>query len=325
MCRLLIYVGLQKPILMSDLLIKPPRSIIHQVSNNSCESSQKHPLISQLQSYGGSRLREPGPGSSLNGDGFGVGWYTKEHASPCIFTAISPAWNNRNLHRLAEKIISPLFFAHIRAATPGSPTSEANCHPFQFEQFMWMHNGHVAEFKIIKKQLINFLDDEVFSLVAGTTDSEYCFVLFLQLLFQNRKSSTGKQNTDLSLTEIAQLEYSSKELQLAMEQTIAHLDGLFKQFSIIKSSLMNFCVSDGKAVIATRYVNAEGDAASLFFSSGSGFVGNPRQPENFAMIQADRRQLCHIITSEPLTDDPGDWVEVNSDTMINDCQVLCSH
>lgn len=33
--------------------------------------------------------------------------------------------------RLACKITSPLVFAHVRAAYPGMPVSEQNCHPFQ--------------------------------------------------------------------------------------------------------------------------------------------------------------------------------------------------
>jgi glutamine amidotransferase len=71
------------------------------------------------------------------GDGFGVGWYESEthpeeeedHVTPCIFTSVTPAWNNVNLVRLAEKIRSPLVFAHVRASTSGS-VSETNCHPW---------------------------------------------------------------------------------------------------------------------------------------------------------------------------------------------------
>ena len=39
--------------------------------------------------------------------------------------------NNENLGRLSCKITSPLVFAHVRAAYPGMPVSEQNCHPFQ--------------------------------------------------------------------------------------------------------------------------------------------------------------------------------------------------
>ena len=56
--------------------------------------------------------------------------------TPCTFTSITPAWNNDNLGRLACKITSPLVFAHVRAAYPGMPVSEQNCHPFQVSATM---------------------------------------------------------------------------------------------------------------------------------------------------------------------------------------------
>ena len=64
-------------------------------------------------------------------DGFGLGWYDAysaddERNTPCIFQAITPAWSNRNLHRLAEKLKSRLVFAHVRASTLGV-VSEPNC------------------------------------------------------------------------------------------------------------------------------------------------------------------------------------------------------
>lgn len=68
------------------------------------------------------------------GDGFGVGWYDSDpdegSGTPCIFTSVTPAWSNSNLVRLAERIKSPLLFAHVRASTSGAVT-EANCHPWK--------------------------------------------------------------------------------------------------------------------------------------------------------------------------------------------------
>jgi len=46
-----------------------------------------------------------------------------------------------NLFRLAEKIMTPLVFAHIRAASPGFAVSETNCHPWRYGKLMFMHNG----------------------------------------------------------------------------------------------------------------------------------------------------------------------------------------
>mmetsp|Transcript_129705 Transcript_129705/g.193069 ORF Transcript_129705/g.193069 Transcript_129705/m.193069 type:complete len:318 (+) Transcript_129705:37-990(+) len=292
MCRLLVYVGPQNPILMSNLLILPPRSIIHQ--SYACE------------------LREKSPSSALNGDGFGVGWYANSSISPCIFTSISPAWNNRNLHRLSSQITSPLFFAHIRAASPGSPTNESNCHPFQFEQFMWMHNGMIADFHLIKKNIIHFLSDDIFNLIQGTTDSEYAFVLFLQVLFT--KLGLKFQPTDNKIIPSSNIQIQNCEpmiLKDAMDKTIRLLNQWIRESGTKNSSMMNFCVTDGSTVVSSRYTNFhDGTIASLFFSSGTNFQRNPAKPESFMMAQSDRRQRCHIIASEPLTADTDDWVEV---------------
>ena len=78
---------------------------------------------------------------NLNGDGFGIGWFSPESSSrqdptPCVFTSITPAWNNENLNRLAMKLESGLIFAHVRAAYPGMPVSEQNCHPFQYGRYL---------------------------------------------------------------------------------------------------------------------------------------------------------------------------------------------
>jgi predicted glutamine amidotransferase len=61
------------------------------------------------------------------------------------------ARNNENLARLSTKIVSPVIFAHVRAAYPGMPVSEQNCHPFQFGRYLWMHNGVVGGFNCIRR------------------------------------------------------------------------------------------------------------------------------------------------------------------------------
>lgn len=123
MCRLLV-VKSTEPILLSQLLTAPVHSIINQASD--------------------ARLRLDS--RSINADGAGVGWYScsigedgkdgrkEEDCSPCIFRMITPAWSNQNLHRLAEKVKSPLVFAHVRASTTGA-LSEENCHPVSFLSF----------------------------------------------------------------------------------------------------------------------------------------------------------------------------------------------
>lgn len=91
--------------------------------------------------------------------------------------------NNENLGRLADKIVSPLIFAHVRAAYPGMPVSDQNCHPFQWGRYMFMHNGVVGGFMKIRRSLIGSLSDAAYDTVQSfQSDSAVCFALFLHHL-----------------------------------------------------------------------------------------------------------------------------------------------
>ena len=91
--------------------------------------------------------------------------------------------NNENLGRLSCKIVSPLVFAHVRAAYPGMPVSEQNCHPFQFSRYLWMHNGVVGGFMKIRRALLSTLEDAAYDTVSSFhSDSAVSFSIFLNHL-----------------------------------------------------------------------------------------------------------------------------------------------
>src|ERR1700726_3395770 len=66
--------------------------------------------------------------ASVNGDGFGLGWYGT-HPEPGLYREIRPGWSDENLRYLCRHLQSHLFFAHVRAAT-GTAITRVNCHPF---------------------------------------------------------------------------------------------------------------------------------------------------------------------------------------------------
>ena len=91
--------------------------------------------------------------------------------------------NNENLGRLSCKIVSPLVFAHVRAAYPGMPVSEQNCHPFQFSRYLWMHNGVIGGFMKIRRALLSTLADAAYDTVSSFhSDSAISFSIFLNHL-----------------------------------------------------------------------------------------------------------------------------------------------
>ncbi|KAI9438383.1 N-terminal nucleophile aminohydrolase [Russula earlei] len=283
MCRLLIYKG-TSPVQLSHLLTRPVHSIINQAFDSRLRVDLRRPI---------------------NGDGFGVGWYDSVYDEelghqPCIFTSITPAWNNVNLTRLAEKIKSPLVFAHVRATTAGSLSLD-NCHPFVHGKIMFMHNGGIEQFPKIKRRLQQQLPDEIFHVVNGNTDSEWSFALFLSKLRNPNAQS-----------------FTHTELQKAMLETIASLNQFAEEAGVSQPSLLNFCVTDGVSVVATRYVSSRNDAAaSLWFSSGTDFQEcSEGGGGHYKMSKADKRENIIMIASEPLTFEKADWMEIKTNYMI---------
>jgi len=161
MCRFTMYLG--PPIRLTALLVEPAHSLI-------------------LQSFRASERAEP-----LNGDGFGLGWYAPQLSDePALFRSISPAWNNENLKSLAGVVASPCILAHVRAASVGMPVTELNCHPFQHDRYLFMHNGSVGSFHEIRRRLLEGLTDDAFDVVRGSTDTVHLFALFVDQLVRAR-------------------------------------------------------------------------------------------------------------------------------------------
>ncbi|OZJ04762.1 hypothetical protein BZG36_01838 [Bifiguratus adelaidae] len=279
MCRLLLYKG-KSPIQLAHLLTKPAHSIINQSFDSRLRIDHRRPI---------------------NGDGFGVGWYEhdsdKSDVTPCIFTSVTPAWNNTNLIRLADKIKSELVFAHVRASTAGS-VSETNCHPWNFGRLMWMHNGGIGQFERIKRKLQSTLREELFLFVQGNTDSEWAFALFLNQLDDPHSDS-----------------FKHTELKAAMLKSIELINQWTKEADITESSLLNFAVTDGESVVCTRYISSKTEeAASLYFSSGTRF--EQYQEGHYRMVKADRREDIVLVASEPLTFERADWLTIPTNTLV---------
>ena len=126
MCRWMAWHG--QPVLIEELLFKTKHGIVDQS------------LHSRLGA-------EP-----TNGDGFGLGWYGPADG-PAVYRSVAPAWADANLRELAAHVESPLFMAHVRAAI-GSPVQQTNCHPFRRGAWLFVHNGYLDEFHLLRRDLM---------------------------------------------------------------------------------------------------------------------------------------------------------------------------
>lgn len=208
---------------------------------------RKTTQISKQQSIG-----LPG---SLNADGFGIGWYSvkEDDNTPCVFTSISPAWNNTNLRKLCEKVESGLLFAHVRAAYPGIPVAETNCHPFQSGRYLWMHNGGVARFRRLRRKMLSLLSDVVYETVNSFhSDSCVCFALFLQRLYDGTPDWNTRERSPSELLEHVEGVISLVANMSREQEEADNINGISSAGEEDEVSLLNFCVSDGRSLVATR-------------------------------------------------------------------------
>jgi predicted glutamine amidotransferase len=235
----------------------------------------KNSLINQ--SISARELEEP-----LNGDGFGIGWYVPDVSpEPVTFVSVNPAWSNRNLRNLAPKIKTECMIAHVRAASVGE-VSESNCHPFQYKNLLMAHNGGIEEFWKVKRKIREPLSDELYNWIKGQTDSEHIFAYLLNELFRNHTKVTPDAVAD------------------SFDRTFAHVRQLLQDYQIKDPAYLNMAMTDGKFVVATRYVSdPKEEALTMYHSEGSRYVVEDGITRMEAPEDDDHAVL---VVSEKLTD-----------------------
>nr|WP_246723005.1 class II glutamine amidotransferase [Aliikangiella sp. G2MR2-5] len=240
----------------------------------------------------------------VNGDGFGLGWYpVHSDPEPGMFKSIEPAWNNENLLSISSKIQTSLFFAHVRDASPDLPVTRTNCHPFRWGNFMWMHNGWLEDFYLMKQTIAGALSQKAYLTIQGNTDSEYAFALFLDEI-QFRQDA------------------SQEQMNQALFEVISKICWYRIKLGIESNAQMNFAVSNGKTTTVTRFSSlVKEKPASLFYFQGK-ILGSSKRtwfspPDISKNSTSNQSNLPTIIASEPLSSCPDCWKKMERNTYIS--------
>ncbi|MDZ5661531.1 class II glutamine amidotransferase [Nocardioides sp. S-58] len=247
--------------LLEDLLFKPENSLVVQSMH--------------------SRLGA----EAVNGDGFGVGWYDAQDR-PGIYSSTEPAWNDRNLRELAGHARADRVFAHIRATT-GTPVQQTNCHPFRHGHWLWMHNGSIAEFPTVKRDLTVAVDPALFPHIEGSTDSELFFHLALTFGLE-------------------------EDPPAAVARAVGLIEETGRRHGVEHPIQMTVAVTDGETTWAFRY-SSMGASRSLFHSTDISTL-RAQYPDHPLLhgLSDDTR----VVVSEPLGDLHGAWREVPESTCL---------
>lgn len=208
MCRLMAYLG--PSIQMDSLLIKPEHSLVVQ-------GYQPQEMTAGL----------------INADGFGVGWYHPHRpVQPFIYKNIQPIWSDPNLLSLSRYIDSSCLLACVRSATVGQATQLSNCQPFQWGQYLGIHNGFIQNFRqSLYRPLRDHLSDPFYEAIEGTTDSEHILALLWHQL----------------------QELTEPSLAVGLDQTLQLLATWAEKHEV--TAALNLVVSDGHHLVAARFAH----------------------------------------------------------------------
>ena len=253
MCRWLGYFG--GPIRPEELLYDADHSLVHQSKS--------------------SLLYENG----LNGDGIGLGWYG-DRPTPGLYHDERPAWSDRNLQELCGQIESRLFLAHIRAGT-GTPVQQTNCHPFRYGRWLFVHNGFIGGYDVVRRDLLFAVDPKYFANIRGSTDSELMFHLALTF---------GLEADPLD----------------ALERMAGFIEETGARHGIDMPLQMTIGLSDGQRLYAARY--ASGPVVNSLYVSGDVHALKRLYPERTRLQELSGESRA--VVSEPLISLPGAWHEV---------------
>lgn len=283
MCRFVAYHG--QPMRLDELLYCPDHSIIDQ----SVDAQER---------------AEP-----LNGDGWGVGWYKPDRSpEPAVHRRVRPAWNDDNMRHVSPLIETPLYFAHVRAASPGLSVQQLNCHPFTGGQglhdrdadldpvergrrrLLFMHNGVLGAHERVTRRLREELDDDIYYGIHGSTDSEHAFAAIQDRL--------GEAARDPSLA----------DLESAVREALAYLEELKVDVGGAEERTQaNFCLTDGESIVATRYASPSDVPAQTLYV---GEAGSFESDGEFCSTPDPTGDEATIIASEALFEDDRVWTEV---------------
>ncbi|KAL9109313.1 MAG: hypothetical protein Q9227_006068 [Pyrenula ochraceoflavens] len=335
MCRWFAYVSSTEECLLEDVLIRPAHSLSKQVHDHYLPKLMSHDpdnITTEHEISVRNRL--------FNVDGFGVTWYSSARDDfgqckgkrPALYKNSQPPTNDGNFHSICAQTSTTACFAHIRAATATSITP-VNNHPFVFGRHTIMHNGVIANFLDIKRDMVDLIEDDAYANISGSTDSEHLSALYITYLTQ--KCQTGKKGAAAW-----EDEYPVKAMSEALGKAIASVVSLQRKklgSSKMQANSLNVAVTDGEQLVAYRFRNhIMEQPPSLYWSNSAGqssitrlkgvtlnrkYPDEPDGSKNLAAYKNPEDHGSHVIVaSEPSTYKREEWnlIPKNHSLEVND-------
>ena len=163
--------------------------------------------------------------------GYGIGWYAADDA-PAVYVADRPMITDRNLFNLARSLYGDLWIATMRDSVRPERAFTIDSQPLCDDQLVFAHDGQLVCPSGVQRTIRDFLDPRIESSIAGNSDSELLFALLRHLMVD--------------------------DADVSFEEVITDLFGLLEDWLTGGQAQLNFVISDGESLFATRHAIAAG-------------------------------------------------------------------
>ncbi|KAJ7031821.1 N-terminal nucleophile aminohydrolase [Mycena alexandri] len=336
MCRWFAYLSATEPALLEDVLVVPAHSLAKQVHDH---------YLPYLEHYEADEDKSATKreialrNRYFNADGFGVAWYTStreeygecEGSRPIACRLVRQPLTDPLFLSIAANTASTALFGHVRAASGSTAITEVNCHPFQFGRYLFMHNGIVGGFTLVRRGMMNAMSADALKHIMGTTDSEHLAMLFFTYL---------ARRVDVHGPQVFEVQHPLSDVKAALEEAITTVIRLQREAlaeggagaPAFEPSSLNVAITDGSRLLAVRFRDHPTEhPPSLYLSTTAGatlnrkYPGHPDadHPRNQAAAQEGpngAENAAHgehvVIASEPTTYKKEEWELIHKNECI---------
>ena len=168
-----------------------------------------------------------------------------------------------------------------------------------------MHNGVVADFISIAREMCDLMDDDAYANIQGSTDSEHFAALYITYLTDGKGKDSWEE------------QYPVTKMKEALQKTIESVVKLQrkKMGDKFQPSSLNIAATDGSQLATFRFRNHKTEQPpSLYYSTSAGVTMNRKYPdhpdgkENLQAFKSKKEHGRHIIVaSEPSTYKASEW------------------
>ena len=233
--------------------------------------------------------------SRAHPDGWGIGYYVDDY--PHLYRRPSQALEDGLFRELGSVVSAYTLIGHIRKASVGE-VNLLNCHPFQFGNWLFAHNGEIAAYNDdadIRARVSALVAPRFARHLLGSTDSEAIFYAFLSRLLARFEDMHAP---GLLFTAVAD------ELRRTVDDVMSISDTAGAQ-----QTKLTFIATNGNLMVGHRW------RMPLFLSTYKRVCPERDTCAHYrpAMCEArvDDGVVRHLVlTSEKVAENPNVWHEV---------------